>query len=126
MSSKVFANGMGLSHKRSGGVSTVFPDVCKTPSPGGPVPVPYANVGRSADVDRGSKTVKVQGVSTMLEGSVYRCSTGDEAGTAGGVVSGTTRGECEFVLYSFDVRIEGRAVCRAGDLMMHNKKNTVG
>ena len=126
MASKVFANGMGLSHKRSGGVSSVFPDVCKTPSPGGPVPAPYPNVGRSADVDRGSKKVKVQGVSTMLKGSVYRKSTGDEAGSAGGVVSGTTRGECEFALYSFDVRIEGRAVCRAGDLMTHNKKNTVG
>ena len=126
MTSKVFANGMGLSHKRSGGVSSVFPDVCKTPSPAGPVPAPYPNVGRSADVDRGSKKVKVQGVSTMLRGSVYRRSTGDEAGSVGGVVSGTTQGECEFSLYSFDVKIEGRNVCRAGDLMTHNGKNAVG
>ncbi len=126
MPSKVFANGMGLSHKRSGGVSSVFPDVCKTPSPGGPVPVPYPNVGRSADVRRGSKSVKVQGGPTMLKGSVYAKSTGDEAGSAGGVVSGGTRGECEFSLYSFDVKIEGRNVCRAGDLMTHNGKNAVG
>ena len=126
MPSKVFANGMGLSHKRSGGVSSVFPDVCKTPSLGGPVPVPYGNVGRSVDVHRGSKSVRVQGVPTMLKGSVYRRSTGDEAGSAGGVVSGSTHGECEFSLYSFDVKIEGRNVCRAGDLMTHNKKNAVG
>jgi len=126
MSSKVFANNMGLSHKRSGGLSSVFPDVCKTPSPGGPVPVPYPNVGRSADVRKGSKKVKIQGVSTMLKGSVYAKSTGDEAGSAGGAVSGSTRGECEFSLYSFDVKIEGRNVCRAGDLMTHNNKNTAG
>lgn len=126
MPSKVFANGMGLSHKRSGGVSSVFPDVCKTPSPGGPVPVPYPNVGRSADVHGGSKSVKIQGGPTMLKGSVFRKSTGDEAGSAGGVASGSTRGKCEFSLYSFDVQIEGRNVCRAGDLMTHNNKNAVG
>ena len=126
MPSKVFANGMGLSHKRSGGISSVFPDVCKTPAPGGPVPVPYPSVGRSADVRKGSKRVKIQGVSTMLAGSVYAKSTGDEAGRAGGVVSGSTRGECEFSLYSFNVKIEGRNVCRAGDLMTHNGKNAVG
>jgi len=104
----------------------VFPEVCRTPSPGGPVPVPYPNVGRSADVCDGSRRVTVQGGSTMLEGSVYRKSTGDEAGSAGGVVSGSTRGECEFSLYSFNVKIEGRNVCRAGDLMTHNDKNAVG
>jgi uncharacterized Zn-binding protein involved in type VI secretion len=124
--SRVFANGMGLSHARSGGMSAVFPDVCKTPSPGGPVPVPYVNVGRSADVAKGSKRVKIQGVSTMLKGSVYRKSTGDEAGTAGGVASSTTQGECELAMYSFDVKIEGRNVGRAGDLMTHNRKNAVG
>lgn len=126
MPSKVFANGMGLSHKRSGGVSSVFPDVCTTPSPGGPVPVPYPNVGRSADIDRGSVKVRVQGVPTMLEKSVFRRSTGDEAGSNGGVVSGKTRGACQFVMSSFDVTIEGQGVCRAGDLMTHNDKNAVG
>ncbi len=126
MTSTVFANGMGLSHKRSGGVSTIFPDVCKTPSPGGPVPVPYVNVGRSVDIDRGSKRVVIQGGPTMLKGSVYRKSKGDEAGSGGGVASGGTAGVCEFSLYSFTVKIEGRNVCRAGDLMTHNDKNAVG
>ena len=126
MPSTVVANGMGLSHHRSGGVSSVFPDVCMTPSPGGPIPVPYPNVGRSADVHQGSKRVKIQGGPTMLEGSVFRRSTGDEAGSNGGVASGGTRGACAFGTYSFTVKIEGRAVCRTGDLMTHNDKNAVG
>ena len=126
MPSKVFANGMGLSHTKSGGISTVFPDVCKTPSPGGPIPVPYPNVGKSSDTADGSKNVKIQGGPTMLKGSNYSASTGDEAGSAGGVVSSKTRGKCEFSLYSFDVKIEGKNVCRTGDLMTHNDKNAVG
>ncbi|MDB4975720.1 MAG: fabB [Myxococcaceae bacterium] len=37
----VFANTRGVTHKQSNGISTVFPDVCKTPMPSGPpVPMP--------------------------------------------------------------------------------------
>ena len=45
----VFVNGRGVVHQTSGGLSTVFPDVCKTPSPAGPVPIPYPNIGKAAD-----------------------------------------------------------------------------
>ena len=34
----------GVVHKGSQGMSIVFPDVCKTPLPGGPVPIPYPNL----------------------------------------------------------------------------------
>jgi len=52
-------------------------------------------------------------------------STGDEAGSAGGgVASSKIKGKAEFVNYSFDVKIEGKNVPRALDLMLHNEKNT--
>jgi len=51
---------------------------------------------------------------------------GDEAGSAGGVLSGVVGGEAEFSMYSFDVKFEGRNVCRLGDPLLHNKKNAVG
>lgn len=57
----------------------------------------------------------------MLKGSNFSTSTGDEAGGAGGVVSGTTKGKAEFVNYSFDVKVEGKNVCRLGDMMVQNK-----
>ncbi len=43
----------GFAHKTSGGMSMVFPDVCKTPAPPAPpVPIPYPNIGKSSDTDR--------------------------------------------------------------------------
>ncbi len=127
MTQSTFANLRGIVHKGSGGISIVFPDVCKTPSPGGPVPIPYPNVGKASDTTNGPKSVKTDGKMPMVKGAKYSMSTGDEAGTAGGgVISGKIKAECEFMMYSFDVKIEGKNVCRLGDPLFHNKKNIVG
>ncbi|WDE02883.1 DUF4150 domain-containing protein [Thalassomonas viridans] len=126
MASTVYANGRGVVHKQSGGTSLVFPDVCKTPTPSGPVPIPYPNTGKASDTSSGTRKVKVDGQMAMVKGAKYSTSSGDEAGSAGGVVSGVTKGECEFMLYSFDVKFEGKNVCRLGDMLFHNKKNIMG
>ncbi len=127
MACTVFANMRGIAHKGSGGMSTVFPDVCKTASPGGPVPIPYPNTAKSADTTGGSSTVKIDGESAMLKGSNYCMSVGDEAGSAGGgVISSTIKGKAEFIMYSFDIQIEGKNVCRLGDPLFHNNKNIAG
>jgi hypothetical protein len=111
-------------HRRQ---SIAFPDVCKTPSPGGPIPLPYPNVAMSSDADKGPKSVQVNGKMPMVMGAQYKKSSGDEAGTAGGgVMSSSTKGVAEFMLYSFDVKFEGKNVCRLGDSLFHNKKNAVG
>lgn len=108
-------------------MSPVFPDVCKTPSPGGPIPIPYPNIGKASDTSKGPKKVKCDGEMTMVKGAKYSTTTGDEAGTAGGgVISGKTKGEAEFMMYSFDVKFEGKNVCRLGDPLFHNKKNIMG
>ncbi len=62
----------------------------------------------------------------MVKGAHYSTSTGDEAGTLKGVVSSANQDICEFMLYSFNVKIEGKNVCRLGDPLFHNKKNIVG
>jgi hypothetical protein len=108
-------------HAGSSGVATAFPDVCKTPSPAGPIPIPYPNIAMSSDTDQGSKTVKVDGNAVMLKGSVFKTSSGDEAGSAGGVASSCTKGKAEFILYSFDVKFDGQNVPRLGDSMLQNK-----
>ena len=120
----VGVNKLSIVNADSGGVTVAFPDVCKTPSPAGPVPLPYPNIARSADTAKGSKQVSVEGKPLCLKDSNFSTSTGDEAGTAGGVASGKTKGKAEFVNYSFDVCIEGQNVPRAFDLMLHNDKNT--
>jgi hypothetical protein len=116
----------GFAHKSSNGQNLVFPDVCKTPTPGGPVPIPYPNLGKSSDTSQGTTTVQADGQMIMVKGAKYMMSTGDEAGSVGGVVSGVFKQECEFLMYSFDVMLEGKNVCRLGDPLWHNKKNICG
>jgi hypothetical protein len=127
MGQTTFADGRGIAHKGSGGMSTVFPDVCKTPAPPAPpVPIPYPNVGQSSDTTGGPSTVTTDGQMPMVKGAKYMKSSGDEAGVAGGVVSSVNLGECEFMMYSFDIKFEGNNVCRLGDPLFHNKKNIMG
>jgi Domain of unknown function (DUF4150) len=126
MSQKTFANGRGVAHGSSGGMSIVFPDVCLTPTPGGPVPIPYPNIASSSDAADGPSTVTCDGAMPMTKGAKYSKSSGDEAGSNGGVASGTSRDAAEFMLYSFDVKLEGNGVCRLGDPLFHNNKNTLG
>jgi hypothetical protein len=38
----------------------------------------------------------------------------------------STQGPSEFMLYSFDVKFEGKNVCRLGNPLFHNKKNIMG
>jgi len=125
MPSSVGVNFLSVVHKSSTGVTTAFPDVCKTPTPGGPVPIPYPNVAMSSDTAKGSKKVKMDGNPICTKDSNFRMSTGDEAGSAGGgVVSNKIKGKAEFVMFSFNVKVEGKNVARAFDIMLHNDKNT--
>jgi hypothetical protein len=127
MGQTTFCNMRGIVHKGSGGLSVVFPDVCKTPAPPGPpLPIPYPNIGKSADTSQGPTKVKTDGKMPMVKGAKYMRSQGDEPGTLGGVVSNVHMDECEFMTYSFDVRFEGKNVCRVGDSLFHNRKNTMG
>jgi hypothetical protein len=123
---KTFANSRGIAHKGSGGMSPIFPDVCKTPTPGGPVPIPYPNIGKAGDTSGGPSAVTTDGEMPMTKGAKYSMSSGDEAGSLGGVVSSKFKGACEFMLYSFDVKFEGQNVCRLGDSLFHNEKNGMG
>jgi len=120
----VGVNNLSVVHKGSGGVTIAFPDVCKTPSPAGPIPIPYPNIAQSTDTSKGSKKVKCDGNPICLKDSNFMMSTGDEAGSAGGgVASNKIKGKAEFVNFSFDVKVEGKNVARAFDLMLHNDKN---
>ena len=79
------------------GIAFAFPDVCKTPAPpGSPIPIPYPNIVQLKDAenvtDIEGKKLLVGGDPVMLESSIVSTSSGDEAGSAGGVKSGNTKG----------------------------------
>jgi hypothetical protein len=128
MGQTTFANFKGIAHKGSGGLSMVFPDVCKTPAPPAPspIPIPYPNIGKASDTSQGPTSVTTDGQMPMVKGAKYMKSSGDEAGVAGGIISSVNMSECEFMLYSFDVKFEGNNVCRMSDPLFHNKKNIMG
>lgn len=127
MPAKVNVNMRTVVHASSNGIASAFPDVCKTPTPGGPVPIPYPNISQSSDTSKGSSSVKMDGNPIMLKDSEFKMSSGDEAGSAGGnVVTNKIKGPAQFAMYSFDVKVEGKNVPRQLDIMMHNKAATSG
>lgn len=116
-----------LVHKGSMGVvKSTLPDVCKTPSPGGPIPVPYpVIISMSAQLAKGTTTVKADGGNMCgVKGSEISMCNGDNAGTAGGVKSSTFMKEATWILYSFDVKLDGKNACRLSDKMQMNHGNT--
>ncbi|MBL8972206.1 MAG: DUF4150 domain-containing protein, partial [Myxococcales bacterium] len=69
MPSHVLVDGLGLTYKGTVGVSTAtLPDVCKTPSPGGPVPLPYPNFASQSSLKGGTTTVKAKGKMIAVKG----------------------------------------------------------
>jgi len=74
----VFVNRGDAVHKDSSGVTIAFPDVCKTPAPAGPVPIPYPNIGKSSDTSKGPEKVKADGNMPSVKGEKYSTSSGDE------------------------------------------------
>lgn len=124
MSVTVGVNQLSVVHAGSNGITPCFPDVCKTPTPGGPVPIPYPNVAMSSDTAKGTKKVKCDGKPVCVKDSNFKTSTGDEPGVAKGIISSKTKGKAEFVNFSFDTKFEGKNVPRAFDLMLHSDKNT--
>src|SRR5690625_5555622 len=101
MSNDVGANGQSIVTKKSGGKVITGPDVCKTPSPGSPVPIPYPNISLSSDLAKGSKSVKINGVSACLKVSNFSKSAGNQAGSLGDVKSGKTCIKAEHIYYSY-------------------------
>jgi hypothetical protein len=106
----------------SGVAVPVFPDVCKTPTPAGPISIPYPSMAGASQLKNVSKDAS--GKVVMTKDASYNTSTGDEAGSAMGVVSNKITGKAEFVNFSFDVQREGANLARSLDPLAHNDKNT--
>lgn len=77
-----------------------FPEVCKTPTPGGPVPTPYPNIARGASTATASKTTPAGLPTVMKTGVNFSTSTGDEAGSGSGLVSSKVKGVQSFKIFS--------------------------
>lgn len=114
---------------RKGGLCmSTIPDVCKTPTPTGPVPIPYINLFQCNMVPPSKACTKVYfaGSPALHVKSQTPNSNGDEPGVNGGVVSNKFIGKGEFILGSFRVKLEGKSAVTQGSLTKHNNGNTTG
>lgn len=119
--SRAFANGRSILHKGSGNTHTsAAPDACKVPTPGGPVPTPFVNSAQDSMLTKGSKSVTIDGNPVALTDSELSTSSGDEPGTAGGLISSKFKGKMAWGSGSVDVKVEGKGVVRFLDVTLHN------
>jgi hypothetical protein len=104
------------------GMCMAMPDVCKTPTPGGPVPIPYPNIADLGMANPGTcaKKVFIVNKPAATIQTVIMLSSGDEPGVAGGVVSGLFKGPAQFKLGSMVVFIEGSPAAYLGSLVGQN------
>ncbi len=106
---------------KAGGQAFAFPDVCKTPAPpAGPIPIPYPNIGMVNMASKTSTKVKFVGKEVVTLKSEIPSSSGDEAGVAGGVVSGKNMDKVLFKMGSSAVLIEGQKCIHLTSMTAHN------
>ncbi|MBZ0170874.1 MAG: DUF4150 domain-containing protein [Phycisphaerales bacterium] len=90
-------------------------NLCKVPSPGGPVPTPYPNTGAASsgwattDAVRRVNLQSKHGV-TATKASEMTGSTGDEPGTTKGMISAKNMDAARFLPASSKVQFEGQPV----------------
>ncbi|WP_437318427.1 PAAR-like domain-containing protein [Sorangium sp. So ce385] len=119
--SNVFANGRLVLHQGDGLTHVAAPpDVCKVPTPAGPVPTPFVNTAQDAMLAKGSKQTSIAGNPVALASSELSTSAGDEPGTAGGVISSKIKGKLTWGGSSMDVKVEGKGVARFLDPTLQN------
>lgn len=87
------------------GMQFGFPDVCLTPTPAGPIPIPYPNMAMLPMAL--PPTTSLKHLISMLPahnmGTTVPMSNGDNAGVAGGVASGMMMGPARNTMGSVKV-----------------------
>jgi hypothetical protein len=99
-----------------------MPDVCLTPSPPlpNPLPIPYPNFAEVMMASGTSTKVMYQNMPAVVENSEIPVSNGDEPGVQGGVVSGCFMGKAVFKICSFTVKAEGKGVAYHTSMVSQN------
>ena len=101
------------------GMCNAFADVCKMPTPAGPVPIPYPNIAQLAMANPATCATNVNKAAATTM-TIIMLSSGDEAGCADGVVSQLFIGPAQFKLGSMVVSIQCAPAVYQGSLVGQN------
>lgn len=109
-----------------GGMDTAFPDVCLTPSPAGPVPIPYPNIATGPMAVPNVPTILFAGAPAHNLGTTIPISNGDNAGVGTGVASGLVMGPSRHLTGAFTVLLKGLPASRMTSVSLQNSTNAPG
>ncbi len=108
------------------GMDMGFPDVCLTPTPAGPVPIPYPNIAMAPMGVPPVPTVLFGGAPAHNMATVIPMSNGDNAGVAMGVASGLVMGPARHLTAAFTVIVGGMPATRLTSMALQNGTNCPG
>ena len=118
------------SAKTGGTITPYAPNICKTPAGGTPVAIPYPNVANiiDAQADAGNPAAKrkqaaikkATGSSSATAGAIKMLN-GNETGVSIGIISSSVMGKAQWIMYSSDVKFEGKKAVIVGNPSIANR-----
>ena len=108
------------------GLDTGFPDVCLTPTPAGPVPIPYPNIAAGPMGVPAAYNVLFQCTPAHNLSTTVVMTNGDNAGLATGVASATVMGPSRHVTGAFTTLVGGMPASRVTSVAIQNSTNCPG
>ena len=108
------------------GTDMGFPDVCLTPTPAGPVPIPYPNIAMGPTAIPNCPTILIMGAPVHNLATTIPMTNGDNAGVNMGVASGTVMGPSRHMTGAFTVLFLGMPASRLTSVSLQNSTNCPG
>ena len=115
-----------FANSQMAGQDFAFPDVCLTPSPVGPVPIPYPNIAMGPTAVPNVTKVLFMGTPAHNMGTSTPMTNGDNAGVATGVASGMVMGPSRHLTGAFTVILQGMPATRLTSMSLQNSTNAPG
>ena len=108
------------------GMDMGFPDVCLTPTPAGPVPIPYPNISAAPMGVPAVYKVLFMCAPAHNMSTTIPLTNGDHAGVATGVASGIVMGPSRHTTGAFTVLVGGMPATRLTSTSLQNSTNCPG
>lgn len=108
------------------GMDTGFPDVCLTPTPAGPVPIPYPNIAMGPMGVPAAYNVLFMCAPAHNMGTSVVMTNGDNVGVNMGVASGTVMGPSRHLTASFTVLVGALPATKLTSVALQNSTNCPG
>ncbi len=103
-----------------------FPDVCLTPTPAGPVPIPYPNIAAGPMGVPAAYNILYMCTPAHNMSTTVPLTNGDNAGVAMGVASGMVMGPSRHLTGAFTVLLNYMPATRMTSMALQNSTNCPG